>query len=812
MTPGQNEIFDCIFKKKSPSGKKRIWIATITQYGKSDTVAMAVLTRVVTFGERWCIVAPSQAKARIISGYLIKHIFDNEYTTDRFKLDEGESVDKIRRERSKNKMTFDLGDGRIGEVFILSAESRLKSGEDIGNAMMGFGCFDSGALVLTDRGEIPIGSLVKEKIACLVASFNENTGKVEWKSILSWQTNPRGQRKMFEVKTTKGGFICTEDHPIFIDKKGWVRAVDVKRYDNVLWIDKHNTVDYTQSDAYHRMSKLQEDVLQATVAHKTDGFQRVQFEVPRNDATGRVEPRMEDAKKLFGMRKKIQRKGEEVLRSIMYGIIQEKTQLGNDCMRKLWSRITSYKRKAWEKIFLQSFVFRGIQQQKNINVRESELERRDRKSSLPSAFQRQVEKTDKEKGQYEMPLMFREDNITDSSYRLRQGEQQYKQSDNSLRLMPRKDEFQQKNVAGAIVKSVSIVNYNNQEVFNIEVEDNHNYFVSGILIHNSPNVIMDEAALISDEADAKAIRMVGGFTPFGTDFVVKIGNPFTRGHFLKAYEDPEYHKINIDYQRALKEKRTTEKFIEEMRKKPFFRVLYENLFPLDNDIDSRGWTQLLSEQDIERAMVKNDEAFLHIGEKRLGNDVARGGENLTVWCLRSMNYAEIIAKSKQDNLTEIAGQTAFFMKDKGISSQNVFIDDVGVGGGAVDPLHYQQMKVRGVNVGQQALEQSRFTNIRAESYWRFREWIKKGGRLSKDDDWFQLAKIKYKPDSKGRLKIMSKDEMRAMGMDSPDVADAGMLTFVRAEHGDLEQRRKMRENKRQKHTFGRGLVVSMGGY
>ena len=173
----------------------------------------------------------------------------------------------------------------------------------------------------------------------------------------------------------------------------------------------------------------------------------------------------------------------------------------------------------------------------------------------------------------------------------------------------------------------------------------------------------------------------------------------------------------------------------------------------------------------------------------------------------------ILGKSGQDNLTEIAGQTLFLMKENGVVAENVFIDDVGVGGGAVDPLHYEQKNVRGVNVGMVALEQSRFVNIRAEAYWRLKEWIKKGGRMSRDDDWYQLCKIKYKPDSKGRLRIMSKDEMRAQGIDSPDVADGGMLTFVRQEHRDTEARRKRKDDRKKKRDrSGRGLKLSMGGY
>ena len=469
LSAGQEKIFNAIFYKQGPGGEHRVHIKTFTQYGKSDTVSMAVLTRAATFPEKWAIVAPSQPKARIIMGYIIKHLFENEYTMARFKLQEGESMDLVRRERSKNRLTFDIGGNLIGEIFILSAESRLKQSEDVGNSLMGFG---------------------------------------------------------------------------------------------------------------------------------------------------------------------------------------------------------------------------------------------------------------------------------------------------------------------------------------------------------APNLVEDEAALISDESDAKAMRMVGGFTKTGTDFVVKIGNPFQRNHFLLAQEDPAYYKIDINGETGVLEGRVTTEFLKEMEKKPYYRVLYQNKFPEADDIDAKGWTQLLSEDEVEAA-ITTDPGIKHIGEKRLGNDVARGGANFTVWNLRSMNYMEVLAKSRQDNLTEIAGQTLFLMKDKAVTPENTFIDDVGVGGGAVDPLHYQQKNVRGVNVGMVALEQSRFVNIRAEAYWRFREWRKKGGKLCtcRRDEWMtQLPKIKYKPDSKGRLRVMSKDEMRGNGIDSPDVADAGMLTFVRQEHGDLEERRKKRAAKHKKQDFNRGLKVKMGGY
>lgn len=469
LTETQNIIFDCIFKKESPDGKRRIHIETYTQYGKSDTVSMAVLTRVSTFPEKWLITAPSAAKAKIIMGDIIKHCFENEYTMNRLKLEDGESMEMLRRERSKNHLTFNTGDNTVGEVFIVSAESKVKRQEDVGNSLMGFG---------------------------------------------------------------------------------------------------------------------------------------------------------------------------------------------------------------------------------------------------------------------------------------------------------------------------------------------------------APNLVEDEAALLSDEIDAKAMRVVGGFTAQGLDFVVKIGNPFRRNHFLDSFKDGGYFKIVADYQVGIKEGRLSAEFVEEMRKKPFFRVLYDCKFPEANEIDDRGWSQLLSEEDIIRARVRPDEVIKHAGVKLLGNDVARGGLNFTVWAIRSMNYAEVKAKSHINNLTDISAQTALYMQEEDIEAYNTFIDEVGVGGGVVDPLRRQDIKVIGINVGKPATNQIRFANLRGEAYWNLREWIKKGGRLSDSDDWFQLCEIKYKPDDKGRIRVMSKDEMRSMGIDSPDVADALMLTFTRASSEAMEVRRQNRMAKKRKTEAkgNRGVKLRMGGY
>jgi len=98
--------------------------------------------------------------------------------------------------------------------------------------------------------------------------------------------------------------------------------------------------------------------------------------------------------------------------------------------------------------------------------------------------------------------------------------------------------------------------------------------------------------------------------------------------------------------------------------------------------------------------------------------------------------------------------------------------------GSYDRLREQLPQVRGVGGADEPTD-NRFLNVRAEMYWRCKEWLARGGKLMRDPDWLQLLAIKYKvADSSGRLKMMSKEEMLREGIDSPDVADALAMTFV----------------------------------
>lgn len=164
LTPGQIKIFRAIYERQHP----RLQVETYTQYGKSETVAMAVLTRGATFSEKWAILGGTLKKARIIMNYVIKHLFENPYTKNKFKIGKEESLERIKRERSKQRITLKVGDDQYGEIFILSAEAK-KRGEDAGDTLIGFG---SPNIVEDDPGLIP--DLTHSKVMRMLGGHKDN--------------------------------------------------------------------------------------------------------------------------------------------------------------------------------------------------------------------------------------------------------------------------------------------------------------------------------------------------------------------------------------------------------------------------------------------------------------------------------------------------------------------------------------------------------------------------------------------------------------------------------------------------------------
>jgi len=280
-------------------------------------------------------------------------------------------------------------------------------------------------------------------------------------------------------------------------------------------------------------------------------------------------------------------------------------------------------------------------------------------------------------------------------------------------------------------------------------------------------VILDEASLIPDQIEATTFRMIAG--KGANAFYCKIGNPFYLNHFHKTWHKDRYKKIFIDYQQALKEGRYTDEFIEEAKENPMFDILYGCKFPNRDEIDDRGYRFLISEQELEEAFIDELPDDLK-GRRRLGVDVGRGS-NYSAFVVRHDNVMWLESKNQSANLMTQVDELGRIRGDE------IFIDDVGVGGGVTDRAEELGYNVMGIREGSSANNSEIFANVKAENYFELKRWINKGGKILRNQDWRQLLEVKYRRNSSGRTQLEPKDDLLKRGIKSPDVADAGSLTF-----------------------------------
>lgn len=227
ITDGQVEIFNAIYFKENP----RVNVIASTQYGKSTIIACSLILRTIIWKENWAVIAGRQDKAQIIMEKVIQHIFDSKTIIKKLDIDKAEPLERLKRERSKDRVNWKGG----GEIRTYSAQTR--SMKQVNDALTGFGCIRKGENILTDKGYIEINQLVKNRIASNVLSFSHKSKKIEIKRILEYQKNPLFDRYFIEIDTGNKKFTCTNDHPVFVKGRGYVRADRIKRGDRLLALD-----------------------------------------------------------------------------------------------------------------------------------------------------------------------------------------------------------------------------------------------------------------------------------------------------------------------------------------------------------------------------------------------------------------------------------------------------------------------------------------------------------------------------------------------------------------------------------------------
>jgi hypothetical protein len=108
----------------------------------------------------------------------------------------------------------------------------------------------------------------------------------------------------------------------------------------------------------------------------------------------------------------------------------------------------------------------------------------------------------------------------------------------------------------------------------------------------------------------------------------------------------------------------------------------------------------------------------------------------------------------------------------------IFVD-VGGNAGVYDGLKKLRWPVYGVDFGSRPTD-PRYQNKRAEMWVAMRDWLQDGGVVPPDQDILaDLCSTEYDyQNTRGKFALESKEDMRARGMPSPDIADALACTFA----------------------------------
>lgn len=292
---------------------------------------------------------------------------------------------------------------------------------------------------------------------------------------------------------------------------------------------------------------------------------------------------------------------------------------------------------------------------------------------------------------------------------------------------------------------------------------------------HSPNllVILDEGPGVEHSIWTAVETLITG----ENNKIIAIGNPTSpSGDFFNACKSPLWHKLevscfdhpNVKENRIVVPGAVTREWIDERREEwgegtPLWDAKVLGHFPTEGSdtLIPLAWAEACINLPL------SDE-----GDRRLGIDVARYGDDKTVF---TMIWGAIVKPQEAVNKKDTNYTTG-----RAITLNNedrfdcIGVDDTGVGGGVTDGLEDSGLDVDAVNFGANAIEEDKFENRKAELFWILREDIR-DKKISLPDDKElinQLCSIKFSYTRKGKIKIESKDEMKKRGFKSPDKADS----------------------------------------
>jgi hypothetical protein len=301
--------------------------------------------------------------------------------------------------------------------------------------------------------------------------------------------------------------------------------------------------------------------------------------------------------------------------------------------------------------------------------------------------------------------------------------------------------------------------------------------------------------------------------------LLAVGNPLTpAGAFFEACRSVQWvsHRVsafdhpNLVQGREVIPGAVTQGFVDSIRTEYGeasgvyrARVLAEFPDESDESLVQRSWLSAAAERWDRGDLERKSEGQSHVG----GLDPARFGADHTALAIRQGPILRhLVTWSQADTMVtcgrlheeldrlglsmkptartyrQLAGGWRVPVKGRDPTHVAVTVDEVGVGGGVLDRLKELKLDATGFNGGRSPTlgQEGQFANLRAESYWGLRRLLEAGLiALPRDEKLFdELAGMRWRVNSSGKVAIEAKDDMRARLGRSPDRADAVAMAFL----------------------------------
>ena len=166
------------------------------------------------------------------------------------------------------------------------------------------------------------------------------------------------------------------------------------------------------------------------------------------------------------------------------------------------------------------------------------------------------------------------------------------------------------------------------------------------------------------------------------------------------------------------------------------------------------------------------------GDKYITCDVARFGTDKTVIMYWEGLHIKKTRTFLKTSVRQVVDEIQDMQRIEGVNLRNIICDEDGVGGGVVDML-----RCKGFLNGGKVINKENYLNLKTQCYYKLAELINKGQIGIDTKDVIQqnhiieeLEQVRRKDvDKDGKLKLLPKENIKAIIGRSPDYSDAMMM-------------------------------------